>query len=350
MAKTTKEQDMTAATREAIRTTSVRSGEGMRRRRTASIGLAVIVVLLVGSTAWAQPPGAVIAPADDVTIEILQSNSAFVNHIHLFGPGVDLGVTDDDTGETRQISTRTGREIKFEIRPFHEGELVAGPWRSGPGDRNSDGEVHARVTANSDGSCLLVEFEDTDGAGWADDPDEPNYVDAIFWVYPSTTPGFDTSSCQKLPIHDRRSSRRLGPQPNPQRELDGCDGIEDGGDRRTGEKETHRVVGKVENQATRVSPGRHVGGHDLVAESGDLTSAKVDVDGGTYDGHPPGSEIGGATCLLHQHPHRSGSRRAGRVADPVDIAVQHVEGHLGYGSVDIVAGPIELDRDVEVAC
>jgi hypothetical protein len=156
-----------------------------------------MVWLLVASPAIAMPPGAVIAPADEVTIEILESNSEFVNQIHLFGPSFDLGVTDDDTGATRIISAKAGKEIKFEIRPFVDGELVAGPWRSGPADRNSDGQIHAMVTANSDGSCLLVEFEDTDGSGWDADPEEPNYVDAIFWVYPSS--GFDTSLCPAAP-------------------------------------------------------------------------------------------------------------------------------------------------------
>ena len=178
-------------------TTLMSRREASGWRRIQIMGLATVLCLLVGSTALAKPPGAVTAPADEVTVEILQSNSHFVNHIHLFGPAVDLGVTDDDTGAIREISTKAGSEIKFEIRPFDGDVLAAGPWRSGPGDRNPDGEVHAIVTANSDGSCLLVEFEDIDASGWGT-ADEPNYVDAIFWVYP-TSPGFDTSSCPEAP-------------------------------------------------------------------------------------------------------------------------------------------------------
>jgi hypothetical protein len=181
-----------------VHTTFEVTEEFARWARTACTALIAVVFLFIGATALAKPPGAVIAPADDVTIEILQSNSAFVNHIHLFGPGLNLGVTDDDTGATREISTTAGTEIKFEIRPFHGGVQMAGPWRSGPGDRNPDGEIHALVTANGDGSCVLVEFEDTDASGWDADPDEPNYVDAIFWVYPSTA-GFDTTFCPEAP-------------------------------------------------------------------------------------------------------------------------------------------------------
>lgn len=167
----------------------------MRRHSTLVVWMVVVTSLVLGPVALAKPPGAVLAPADEVTLEILESSSDFVNHLYLWGPEIDLLVTDDDTGSLRTMSTKAGNEIKMEIRPFFGGSPIAGPWRSGPADRNPDGQVHALVTANSDGSCLLVEFEDTDAAGWDADPDEPNYVDAVMWLYPTTTPAFDTSDC-----------------------------------------------------------------------------------------------------------------------------------------------------------
>ena len=173
----------------------------MRSRRTPILVLLTTVALAVGSTAVAKPPGAVIAPADSVTIEILESSSAFTNEIHLWGPGLDLEVTDNETGALVSLETKEGGEIKFEIRPTfdfdEDGALdpAGGPWRSGPAERNPDGAIHALVTPNSDGSCSLVEFEDLDASTWPAFEDEPNYVDAVFWVYPDTTEGFDTSTC-----------------------------------------------------------------------------------------------------------------------------------------------------------
>jgi len=160
-----------------------------------SLALIVIAALIpmFAATAVAVPSGAVVAPADNATVEVLESNSDFVNHIHVWGPHADLEVTDDETGETRSLTTKAGKEIKLEIRSTLGG-VEQGIWRSGPAERNPDGAVHAIVTANLDGSCLLVEFEDTEASGWADDPDEPNYVDAVFWVYPDSL-DFDTSQC-----------------------------------------------------------------------------------------------------------------------------------------------------------
>jgi hypothetical protein len=121
-----------------------------------------------------------------VTLEVLESNSDFVNRISLWGPSVDLTVTDDDTGAIRTVSTRAGREIKLQITPYDPTNTVrvGGPWRSGPGVRNSDGQVHARV--NTVGSCSLIEFEDVDAGQWGT-ADEPNFVDAVLLVYPAGT-------------------------------------------------------------------------------------------------------------------------------------------------------------------
>jgi hypothetical protein len=160
-----------------------------------SLALIVVAALIptFAATALAVPEGAVVAPADNVTVEVLESNSDFVNHLHVWGPHMDLEVTDDETGQIRSLTTRAGKEIKFEIRSTLGG-VEQGIWRSGPAERNPDGAVHAIVTSSPDESCLLVEFEDTDASVWADDPDEPNYVDAVLRIYPDS-PDFDISQC-----------------------------------------------------------------------------------------------------------------------------------------------------------
>lgn len=156
----------------------------MKPSRLWAASLAMAFVIVIASAASATPPNAVIAPADTVTIEVLESNSDFVNRISLWGPSFDLAVTDDDTGALRSISTGAGREIKLQIAPYDPSNRlsVAGPWRSGPGDRNRDGRVHVRVTTVAD--CSLVEFEDLDATDWGPDA-EPNFVDAILHVYPT---------------------------------------------------------------------------------------------------------------------------------------------------------------------
>lgn len=156
----------------------------MKPSRLWAASLGTALVILIASAASATPPNAVVAPADSVTVEVLESNSDFVNRISLWGPSVDLAVTDDDIGATRSISTRAGREIKLQISPYDPTNtvLVAGPWRSGPGGRNSDGQVHVQVSTV--GTCTLVEFEDLDASQWGT-ADEPNFVDAVIHIYPT---------------------------------------------------------------------------------------------------------------------------------------------------------------------
>jgi hypothetical protein len=163
----------------------------MKPSRLWAASLSTALMIIIASAASATPPNAVIAPADGVTIEILESNSDFVNRISLWGPSVDLMLTDDDTGAMRTIRARAGREIKLQIAPYDSTNTfaVGGPWRSGPGDRNGDGQVHARVTTA--GTCSLVEFEDLDASDWGA-VDEPNFVDAILHIYPT---GPKPSSC-----------------------------------------------------------------------------------------------------------------------------------------------------------
>jgi hypothetical protein len=43
-----------------------------------------------------------------VTVEILQSDSSFMHHLRLWRPEVDLDVTDDDVGSTRDVTTHRG--------------------------------------------------------------------------------------------------------------------------------------------------------------------------------------------------------------------------------------------------
>ena len=156
----------------------------MKPSRLWATSLSTAVVIVIASAASAAPPNAVVAPSDTVTLEILESNSDFVNRISLWGPSIDLSATDDDTGSVRTVSTRAGREIKLQITPYDPTNTVqvGGPWRSGPGARNIDGQVHTRVT--TEGRCSLVEFEDLDASQWGV-ADEPNFVDAVLLVYPT---------------------------------------------------------------------------------------------------------------------------------------------------------------------
>jgi len=129
--------------------------------------------------------GKVKAPAPHLEVEILPSNSDFINHLYLVSPGPDLFIaTDDDTGIVVPLPpVRRNQELVFEIRVHDpDGNDTGVRWQTGPPSRNPDRAGHARVTYQADGS-IRVEFEDIDASGWGM-ADEPNFLDAIFVVSP----------------------------------------------------------------------------------------------------------------------------------------------------------------------
>lgn len=102
------------------------------------------------------------------------SDAAYTNVFWRFGPDVNLGVTSaDDSGTPFVIGqVPANTELILGIKVQQTGNTFV----TGPGSRNDDGAVHARV------SGLLVEFEDVhadDGADW-------DYNDAV--VVLSTEP------------------------------------------------------------------------------------------------------------------------------------------------------------------
>ena len=126
------------------------------------------------------------APATHNEIEILESNSDFVNEIRLVSPAVMSLGTDDDWGTIFLLPpVSQGTELIFEITPTLMGSPTGdGPWQTGPGSRNPDGKKHAVVNKLPDKSSI-VNFEDIDASGWGT-ADEPNFLDAIFHVRPAT--------------------------------------------------------------------------------------------------------------------------------------------------------------------
>jgi hypothetical protein len=131
--------------------------------------------------------GKVKAPAANLEVEILESNSDFVNYIYLVSPGPALLIGPDNaTGTVVSLPGVTpGTELVFEIRVFEpDGVTDTGlRWRSGPPSRNADNERHVQLT-NTAGGGIMVAFEDIDGSGWGI-ADEPNFVDAVFEVRPA---------------------------------------------------------------------------------------------------------------------------------------------------------------------
>lgn len=126
--------------------------------------------------------GMVRATAANMEVEILESNSDFINYIYLVSPGPDLLIgADDDTGTTVALPTvMPNQELIFEIRVFDGAVDTGMRWQTGPPARNPDLRRHALVEYRADGS-ILVSFEDLDASGWGV-ADEPNFVDAVFEV------------------------------------------------------------------------------------------------------------------------------------------------------------------------
>jgi len=137
------------------------------------------------STALAKDgSGKVRATAANLEVEILESNSSFINHIYLVSPGPELFIgTDDDWGTVVALpAVAPNTELIFEIRVF-DGTVDTGMrWQSGPPARNVDHKFHV-VLGMLSGEEIQVNFEDIHGDGWGVE-DEPNYVDAVFVVRP----------------------------------------------------------------------------------------------------------------------------------------------------------------------
>lgn len=130
------------------------------------------------------PPNYVLGTKRSYQLEVMESNSDFINHIYLVeGSSSTFLATDDDTGTIVSLPpTRPGKELIFEIRVFDpDGNPIGDVWQSGSASRNADGAVHA-IVQRCPGNQYVVNFEDIPASGWTA-PDEPNYVDAIFRLF-----------------------------------------------------------------------------------------------------------------------------------------------------------------------
>ena len=131
--------------------------------------------------------GKVRAPAENLEVEILESNSDFVNYIYLVSPGPEVFIGSDDAWGTvvSLPAVSPGTELIFEIRVFEpDGITDTGlRWRTGPPARNADRKLHATLSSPAV-NRIQVNFEDIHGDGWGVG-DEPNYIDAIFVVRPA---------------------------------------------------------------------------------------------------------------------------------------------------------------------
>ncbi len=131
--------------------------------------------------------GKVRALARHLEVEILASNSDFINEIYLVWPrlGREFYIGPDEaTGTVVALPpVRRNSELIFEIRVFEpDGKDTGLRWRTGPPSRNADRQRHAQVTYLP-GREVHVDFEDLHADGWGA-ADEPNFVDALFVVRP----------------------------------------------------------------------------------------------------------------------------------------------------------------------
>ena len=126
------------------------------------------------------PPNKVLATFSEYEMEILESNSDFINDIYIIQGGTATYLAnDDELGKIVCLPTvKRGQEIIFEIRVNDpDGNPIGDIWQSGPGSRNADGSIHA-IIQRCPGNEFKVSFEDIPSSGWVGD--EPNYIDAIF--------------------------------------------------------------------------------------------------------------------------------------------------------------------------
>jgi hypothetical protein len=123
-----------------------------------------------------------IASGGDVSLTFLGPTTAiFEDVIFLQSPANGFGLFFDNhgtaNGATIDLGSYTaGTELEFGLFSYNSGET----WYSGPGSRNSDGDVHAYMVNNYEGipNTTYVGFEDLA----ANAPADWNYVDDIFTV------------------------------------------------------------------------------------------------------------------------------------------------------------------------
>jgi hypothetical protein len=137
-----------------------------------------------------------VANADVIEVEISTIDvSGYYNLIYLGAPGDDEFIGVDGSGDSKAIAVGTGTELIFRIDVWacNEGEdwghsscgFTGDSYYSGPASNNADGQKYSLHIA--DGSRTWVFFNDNpiDPNG-ADEPWEPNYIDAIFTVNPAS--------------------------------------------------------------------------------------------------------------------------------------------------------------------
>ncbi|HEX6658968.1 MAG TPA: DUF4114 domain-containing protein, partial [Ilumatobacter sp.] len=110
----------------------------------------------------------------DITITVLAADAALTSDLLVYLADGSLfhdpGVTNHDVGATRTFTgPAAGEELVFAIRIQSNGNL----FKMGPGSRNADGQPHAAVNDNGDGT-FTVGFEDIFGGG------DRDYNDNVF--------------------------------------------------------------------------------------------------------------------------------------------------------------------------
>ena len=138
--------------------------------------------------------------------------------------------------------------------------------------------------------------------------------------------------------------------PDLEKRLNVTDVIHERRGRRACKQEPDGVLVHVQDQASRVSAGRHVGGDDLPGEADLPATAVVDIHRRIDGRDPAGRVVGGPPGLLQKLTHSDARSQAFYVANPVDLAVQRMEVPFGDRGVDQIEGssprPVELKRNI----
>ncbi len=125
--------------------------------------LLAVACVAAGKPASAQADmgGNIFASGGSVTATLLPSEASLTNVFFFVGPAgqVSLFNNTSPTGTSAVVNDlAAGTELVFGIQVLTE--PGAQTFFSGPGDRNPDGFVHARVTFDGQTNSALLEFED----------------------------------------------------------------------------------------------------------------------------------------------------------------------------------------------
>jgi hypothetical protein len=121
------------------------------------------------------PGGQLYSSGEVVTVRIDAASAGYTSELWLYSPGTPQKIgTNREWGKTVQLGTfPAGTELVFGIYVQNTGHT----FKMGPGSRNPDGLIHAKVTS-SGGGVASVGFEDLYGGG------DQDFNDAMmFTVY-----------------------------------------------------------------------------------------------------------------------------------------------------------------------